>query len=255
MIPYLSAEHPIRFAHRGSRILWPENTMIAFQGAVDLGYRYLETDLHVSRDGKVLVFHDDTLQRLTDGAGKVWEQDWEELRKLDTGFRFGPGTGYPWRGRGLGIPLLEELAGAFPEAYLNLDLKQDGIEEAVAAEVARLGIGERIMIGSFRDARISRFRVLTSGTVATSAGPRELARAVAASRVGRAAAGAADALQVPGRLATPRLIAAAHRAGKHLHAWTINDTTTMNRLLDWGVDGIMSDRPDLLNEVMRTRGG
>jgi glycerophosphoryl diester phosphodiesterase len=255
MIPYLSAEHPIRFAHRGSRILWPENTMTAFQGAIDLGYRYLETDLHVSRDGKVIVFHDDTLERLTPGTGRVWDLDWEDLKHLDTGHHFDPGSGYPWRGQGLRIPLLEELASAFPTAHLNLDLKQDGIEAAVAAEIARLGIGDRVMIGSFHDVRIRRFRTITSGAVATSAGPREIARAVAGARVGRAALGPADALQVPGRLATRRLIAAAHRGGKQVHAWTINDVPTMHRLLDWGVDGIMSDRPDLLNDVMRQRAG
>ena len=251
MKPYLSHEHPIRFAHRGSRILWPENTMAAFQGAVDRGYRYLETDLHVSRDGRVMVFHDDDLARLTDGRGKVWERDWDELRALDPGYRFAPRDGFPWRGKGLQIPLLEEVVAAFPGVCLNLDLKQDGIEEVVAGLISRLGITDSVLIGSFRDERIRRFRVATGGKVATSAGPRELMRAVAATRMGRPVLGEADALQVPGRIATRRLVAAAHRADKQVHAWTINEESAMRLLLDRGVDGIMSDRIDVLDAVIR----
>lgn len=252
--PYLTAEHPIRFAHRGSRLLWPENTMAAFQGAIDLGYRYLETDLHVSRDGRVVVFHDDTLERLTDGRGALAGRDWSELSTLDPGFRFDPASGFPWRGRGLRIPLLEEVVASFPGVHLNLDLKQDGIESVVAAEIERLGIRDRVLIGSFHDRRIRRFRSVSGGRVATSAGPGEVARALAASRLGRAVAVPADALQVPGRLATRRLITAAHRGGVQVHAWTINDPADMRRLLDLGVDGIMSDRPDLLDRVVREVG-
>ena len=98
MKPYLLHEHPLRFAHRGSRVLWPQNTMTAFQGAVDLGYCYLETDLHVSRDGRVVVFHDDGLEHLTDGAGKVWDHDWSYLRTLDAAHHFDPEHGHPRRG-------------------------------------------------------------------------------------------------------------------------------------------------------------
>ena len=250
MKPYLTLEYPLRFAHRGSCLLWPENTMTAFQGAVDLGYRYLESDLHVSRDGKVVMFHDDTLERLTDGSGRFWDRDWDELRRLDAGHRFEPGSGYPWRGRGLRMPLLEEAVTAFPGIAFNLDLKQPGIEAAVAAEIRRLGVEDLVMIGSFHDVRIRRFRDIAAGSVATSAGPGELGRAVAAARVGRPALGPADALQVPGRLATRRLIEAAHRAGKQVHAWTINEPEAMRRLLTRGVDGIMSDRPDLLRDVV-----
>ena len=103
MKAYLSHEHPIRLAHRGSRVLWPENTMVAFQGAVDLGYRYLESDVHVTGDGVVVLFHDGDLRRLTDGRGKVWEHTWEELSRLDAAYRFDPEGGYPRRGTGIRI--------------------------------------------------------------------------------------------------------------------------------------------------------
>ena len=258
MRPYLSHEHPIRFAHRGSRVLWPENTMVAFQGTADLGYRYIETDVHVSRDGRVVVFHDDRLERLTDGTGKVWDRDWDDLRSLDAAHRFDPDRGFPLRGTGVGIPLLEEALAAFPDCLFNLDLKQAGIEEAVAAEAARLDAEERVLVGAFRDRRVRRFRRASGGRVATAAGPAEVLAAMAAARRQRPASGPADAYQVPpsaGGIAVvgPRFVEAAHAGGKQVHVWTINDPAEMHRLLDLGVDGIVTDRPDVLNAVLEER--
>ena len=256
--PYLTREHPLRLAHRGSRVLWPENTMTAFQGAVDLGYAYIETDVHVTRDGRVVVFHDDRLERLTDGTGRVWEWRWEDLRRLDAAHHFDPDGGYPSRGRAIGIPLFEEALSTFPGVHFNIDLKQRDIEQAVADEVARFGAGDRVLIGSFHGVRIKRFREITGGAVATSAGPIEVAGALAAARLGRPVPGKADALQVPERqgpvrVATERFIAAAHRANKQVHVWTVNESAAMHRLLDRGVDGIVTDRPDLLDEVVAER--
>lgn len=250
MKPYLTHEHPIRFAHRGSRVLWPENTMVAFQGAVDLGYRYIETDLHVSRDGKVVIFHDDSLERLTNGVGRFWDHDWATLRDLDAAHRFDAVHGFPRRGTGVGMPLLEEAVRAFPAVQFNLDLKQPGIEAAVAAEVRRLGIEDRVLIGSFYDLRVRRVRAVSGKRVATAAGPGEVVRALGAARLGRPVIGAFDALQIPERSATRRLVAASHRGDKQVHVWTVNDPASMRRLLDLGVDGIVTDRPDLLNEVL-----
>lgn len=259
MRAYLSHEHPIRLAHRGSRVLWPQNTMVAFQGAIDLGCRYLETDLHVTADGKVVVFHDDHLEDLTDGSGKVWDGEWARLAALDAAYWFDPDHDYPLRGTGVGIPLFADVAAIFPDALWNLDLKQRGIEQMVADEIARLGLEERALIGSFHDSRIRRFRRVTGGRVATSAGPRETAAALAAGRVGRVPGGPADAFQIPEgvgplKVAGRRFVDAAHRAGKQVHVWTVNDPADMNRLLDLGVDGIVTDRPDLLNDVLHARG-
>jgi glycerophosphoryl diester phosphodiesterase len=250
MKAYLTHEHPIRFAHRGSRILWPENTVVAFQGAVDIGYRYLETDVHVSRDGKVVMFHDDGLERLTDGRGRVWDHDWAYLRTLDAGYHFDPDGGHPRRGQGIGIPLLEEVLGIFPEACLNIDLKQERIARAVAGEIGRLGAENRVLIGSFHNRRIRHFRRATDGRVATSAGPSEVTRAMAAAMARRQVGGEADAFQVPPVVATKRFVAAAHAVGKQVHVWTVNDSAEMRRLLGRGVDGIVTDRPDVLNEVV-----
>lgn len=258
MRPFLSHEHPIRMAHRGSRVLWPQNTMVAFQGAADLGFRYLETDVHISADGVVILFHDDHLEDLTDGAGKVWDHDWNHLSRLDAAYWFDPERGFPRRGTGVGIPRLADVVESFPDALLNLDLKQPGIEEVVAAEVRRLGLEDRVLIGSFHDARIRRFRQVTGGRVATSAGPGETARALAAAVAGAAPGGAADAYQVPLRagpirVAGRRFVEAAHRSGKQVHVWAVDDPAEMHRLLDLGVDGIITDRPDLLTRVLEER--
>ena len=253
-VPYLAHEHPVRLAHRGSRVLWPENTMVAFQGAVDLGYRYIETDVHVTRDGRVVVFHDDTLERLTEAAGRFVDRDWDDVRSLDAAYHFGAEQGYPLRGSGIGMPLLEEAVTTFPDRMFNIDLKQAGIAGVVAAEVRRLGLEERVMIGSFHDRRIRAFRRAAPG-VATSAGPAEVARALA--RRPQRGIGA-DAFQVPERgagmrLVTERFIRRAHAAGKQVHVWTVNEADDMRRLLDLGVDGIVTDRPDLLNDVLGIR--
>ena len=259
MRPYLTQEHPLRFAHRGSRILWPENTMLAFQGAVGLGYRYIETDVHVTRDGVVVVFHDEHLDRLTNGTGRVADWSWDELRLLDAAYSFAPERGYPERGRGHGVPRLEEALAAFPGVMFNIDLKQPRIEEVVAAFLRDRGFEDRVLIASFFDIRIRRFRRLSRGAVATAAGPAEAAAAMLAARAGRRLQVAADALQLPsrrgGRVVDRRLLTAAHAAGKQVHVWTVNDPEEMSRLLALGVDGIVTDRPDLLNDVLEARSG
>jgi glycerophosphoryl diester phosphodiesterase len=237
-------------------VLWPQNTMTAFQGAVGLGYRYLETDVHVSADCRVVIFHDDRLDNLTNGSGPVWERSWDELRLLDAAHHFDPERSFPLRGRGLGIPLLEEALGAFPDCMFNIDLKQEGIEDVLAELITRLRAEDRILVGSFHDRRIRRFRAATGGRVATSAGPRELAAVVMGSRFRRRLDGPADAYQVPDWLARRAgrvWIAASHDAGKQVHAWTVNDGAEMHHLLDLGVDGIVTDRPDLLNGVLAER--
>lgn len=260
MRPYLSHEHPLRFGHRGSNLLHPQNTMPAFEWALGRGLRYLETDVHATRDGRVVAFHDDRLDDITDGRGRVWERDWDDLRSLDAAYHFDPGHGYPLRGAGVRIPLLEEVLAAFPHCLLNLDLKQEGMENLLAAELTRLDAEDRVLVGSFHDRRLRRFRRASQGRVATSAGPAEVVAAMTAARLGRPLGGAADAYQVPERsgplrVAGRRFVEAAHAAGKQVHVWVVNDPADMSRLLDLGVDGIVTDRADLLVEVLAERGG
>ncbi len=256
---YFDLEHPIRFAHRGSRILWPENTWHAFDHAVeDYGYHYVETDVQMTEDGVVVVFHDDTLERCTNGVGRVAEWLWEDLRHLDAAYSFTvDGESFPLRGKGIGVSRLDDTLDRYQDLCLNIDLKADGSEWAVAEVIKRMGREDTVLIGSFSDRRIAKFRRITKGRVATSAGPRDSIAMYAASRIGRGLPARGDAYQLPyktkGVVADKRLIDAVHGSGKQIHLWTVNERHEMQKFLDLGVDGIITDRPDILNEVMEER--
>ncbi len=255
MSDFFSVEHPIRFAHRGSRVLWPENTMYAFSKAVeDLHYHYLEIDVRLTSDHIPVVFHDTKLDRTTSGTGKVAEHTLAEIKALDAAHHFDPENDYPLRGTGVGISTLEELYGTWPDVRLNIDLKDPAEEWAVAEVIRAFDAEHRTLIGSFNDRRIARFRRITRGRVAVSAGPTASASMYIASRTGRTIHRKVQAYQLPfdyrGTRIDDKLIGAVHRAGAHIHLWTVNDPDDMRRFIDMGVDGIVTDRPDLLNEVM-----
>ena len=253
---FLEREHPIRFAHRGSRELWPENTWFAFDRAVeDHGYAYVETDVQVTKDGVVVVFHDDTLERTTNGVGRVGEWLWEDIANLDAAYYFSPdGDSVPLRGTGVRVSRLDETFARYPDVNFNIDLKARGSEWPVAEVIARTDRHDSVLIGSFSDRRIARFRRITKGRVATSAGPSNAMAMYAASRLGRTVHRPPDAYQLPYRIrggsVDEKLVEAVHAAGAHLHLWTVNDPDDMGRFLEMGVDGIVTDRPDLLNDVL-----
>jgi len=257
--PYLAHERPIRLAHRGSRLLWPENTWCAFDGAIEgLGYTYVETDIRVTRDGVVVVFHDETLERTTNGVGRVSDWDWEDLRHLDAGYRFSPDdANYPRRGTGVVISRLDDTFDRYPDVCFNIDLKAPGSEWAVAEVIARTAATDRVLVGSFNDRRIARLRRITKGSVATAAGPSASVAMYAASRLGRTIRRNVDAYQLPmkirGGAVDRKLVDAVHESGAQLHVWTVNESEPMSELLDLGVDGIVTDRPDILNDVLEAR--
>ena len=259
--PFLQGPRPLAFAHRGGSLLWPENTMLAFRGAVEMGCRYLETDLHATRDGALVLIHDDTLERTTDGSGPVWEHTLADLKRFDAGYHFSPegGCTYPYRGQGVTVPTLEEVVEAFPEVRLNVEIKQEQppAVAAVADFIEKRGLHDRLLVASFRDRVVREFRSASGGAVATSAAQGEARRFWLASRLRleRLLRVPYDALQVPVRYGSRtvldrRLVRAAHRRGLQVHVWTVDEPEEMRRLLSLGVDGLMSDRPDLLLEVV-----
>lgn len=259
LTPYLSREHPVRLAHRGSRVLWPENTHHAFDGAVDLGYLYIETDIRVTSDGVVVIFHDETLERTTNGVGKVSDWTWDALSALDAAYNFSPdGESFPLRGTGIGISRLDDTLAAYPDVNFNIDLKAKGSEWLVAEVVVRMKRHDTVLIGGFVDARIARFRRITKGAVATSAGPTAAMAMYTASRVGRSVSRKADAYQLPSSMRgvslDGKLVDAVHAAGAQIHVWTVNEEDEMERFLALGVDGIVTDRPDILNDVLEGTG-
>ncbi|MBT8215960.1 MAG: glycerophosphodiester phosphodiesterase [Acidimicrobiia bacterium] len=232
--------------------------MEAFQAAVDLGYSYLETDLHRTRDGVLVTFHDDTLDRTTNQSGPVADRTWEELSACDAAHNFSPHEDYPRRGRGVRVPSLEEVFDAFPDIRLVLDLKQSGFEQDLADFLRRRGLEDQAIVGSFSDRRLRRFRAASGGRVATSSGPSETVALYLASRLGRPLPTRADALQIPEefafvKLSDRKLIEAAEAAGRQVHVWTVNDPDHMAQLLDVGVHALITDRPDILKSLLTER--
>jgi glycerophosphoryl diester phosphodiesterase len=259
--PFLDQPPPVAVAHRGGAGEAPENTLEAFGAAVALGYRHLETDAHVTRDGVVVAFHDPCLDDVTDRRGAIADLSIAEVEAADAGAVFSPdgGRSFPFRGRGVRIPRLEALLTRWPHARVNIDPKDDACVEPVVALIDRLEAWERVCLGAFSDRRLRRVRALSRGRACTSMGPRAVAVARAASLSGRMPRLGADCIQVPissGRIpvVTAGFVRAAHRARLHVHVWTVNEPATMHGLLDLGVDGIMTDRPRVLRDVLADRG-
>ncbi|HSJ27541.1 MAG TPA: glycerophosphodiester phosphodiesterase [Acidimicrobiia bacterium] len=249
---------PFGIAHRGSRILWPENTMVAFDGAVRLGFRWVETDLHLTSDGVLVCLHDATLDRTTDRTGPVSAVPFGELERIDAGHRHAPHEDFPFRNSGARIPTLEELVVSYPDLRVVVDLKRDGMAEPLWRLVERLGLHDRLVVGSFSDRRLSEFRRVSRGSVATSTGPMRSVAALAGAVAGRAPK-LADAVQFPVsvgpiRPLTRRTVASFRRRGYQAHVWTVNAPAAMHRFYDLGVDAVITDRPDLLRDVLQARG-
>lgn len=245
--PYLDHDGPIAFAHRGGGLEAPENSLAAFARAIDLGYRYIETDVQVTADGRLIVFHDPVLDNLTDGQGRVGGLPWSTVSQARVGGR------EP-------IPLLDQVLETWPHLRLNIDPKSDAAAVALADALRRHGALDRVCVGSFSGARLARLRRTLGDALCTSAGPWEVAQVWAAGYgLPLPAPVGPHALQVPVRhkgltVVTPGLIRAAHAGGLCVHVWTVDDAAEMDRLLDMGVDGIITDRPTLLREVMTRRG-
>ena len=220
--------------------------MPAFEGAVALGSRYLETDAHVTSDGVCLAFHDDHLDRVTDRTGTIAELPYRLVREARVDGR------EP-------IPLLEDLIASFPDTRVNIDPKHDAAVEAVAAVIRRTGSTGRVCLGSFSDDRLARLRAMLGPGLCTSLGPRGVARLRAGSFGLPIGDLAGACVQVPHRvkgvrLVDDRFVSRAHAAGLQVHVWTIDDENEINELLDRGVDGIMTDQPSVLKAVLESRG-
>jgi len=245
--PYLDHVGPIAMAHRGGAKhpdnIGYENSLHAFQNAVDLGYTYLETDLHATSDGVVIAFHDDKLDRVTDRTGVVAELPWSEVSKAKI-------NGHE------PIPRLDELLEHFPDVRFNLDIKAEGGLEPAARVLKAANAVERVCVSSFSQSRVRRIRKLLGPRLCTGYGEFEI---VLIRFLPFAVPSAGACLQIPQaygplRVLTPGLIRRAHARGKQVHVWTVDDPAEMRRLLDAGVDGIITDRTDLLRDVLRERG-
>ena len=260
----VAGEWPVNLAHRGASTLAPENTLEAFRIAVEAGAGGLELDVHMTRDGRAVVIHDPTVDRTTSGKGAVSEMTIDELRGLDAGYDFSPDGGRtrPYRGRGVRVPTLEEVLEEFPGVAVNIDIKAayPGVEAAVLQVLRETDAWDRALVVSTPYATVKRFRKISGGRISTGASRWEIGVFYFLSRLRleRLLSPSYDALQVPLRhrgipLVTPRFVRAAHARGVRVDVWTINRADEMQRLLDLGVDVIMTDRPETLAEVLRER--
>ncbi|MGC5166325.1 glycerophosphodiester phosphodiesterase [Luteimicrobium sp. DT211] len=248
--PYLDAPF-VALAHRGFSLHGLENSLRAFEAARDLGYRYVETDAHGTSDGVAVALHDATLDRTTDATGVVAALPWAVVARARIG-GVEP------------VPRLDDLLGSWPDLRVNIDVKGDSAVRPVAEAIERTSAHDRVCVTSFSVARRRATVARLSRPVATSAGQGEVLRFLLGVR-GRSrgavmrALREVDCLQVPVtqgpvRVVSARNLAAAHRVGRQVHVWTIDDPAEMRRLLDLGVDGIVTNRADLLRDVLAERG-
>ncbi len=243
--PYLDHPGTAAIAHRGGTDHGPENSMASFSAAVALGYRYLETDVHLSKDGQLIAFHDDLLDRVTDRQGAISDLPWSEIKSARLS-------------NGEAPPLFTDLLEAFPDTRINIDPKSDAAADALIAALPGWSAYDRLCVGSFSGARLNRLRVACGPALCTSMGPAQVLALRLASLALPIPAIRANCAQVPPRshglpVVDRLFVNAAHRWGLKVHVWTINDRDEMNRLIDIGVDGLMTDETKMLRDVLTER--
>ncbi|MED4016634.1 glycerophosphodiester phosphodiesterase [Sutcliffiella cohnii] len=267
--PFFTNDRPLVIAHQGGEHLAPSNTIEAFANAVQLGVDVLETDIHITKDGHLVAIHDSTVDRTTDGLGFVEDFTLEELQQLDAGFYFQDLSGeYSFRDQGVYIPTLDELFGLFPDIRWEIEIKDDNPPERIDEIITKLweliqkyGLQDRVLVASFDHNIIKAFQKETDGEVAVAGGRSEIKRFVILHKLfaRNLFFSSVDAFQIPTEnsglnLTKERLIKDAGHVGVELHYWTINDKQEMRMLLERGASGIITDRPDLLLEVLEEMG-
>jgi glycerophosphoryl diester phosphodiesterase len=259
---FFSLPRPRAFGHRGAGGSYPENTIPSFQAALDAGVAYLETDLHMTRDGELVVSHDDHLERTCGLAAPIREMTYREVAAADAGFGCSPnGTDFPFRGLGIRVPRLSEVLSTFRHARFNIDIKpnQAGIVERALEVIKAARMQRMVLLASEHQERLDEIRALAPA-IPTSFGYQEVAGFLSAmAAANREYRAPGEALQIPPeyyswKLATAQTVEVASNFGVEVHVWTINDEAEMRAMLEVGIHGIMSDFPGLLVRVIRENG-
>ncbi len=260
--PYYADRPPVMvIAHQGGDDLWPGNTLFAFQNAADLGVDVLEMDLHITKDNALVLIHDETVDRTTNGSGSVEAMTLAEIKALDAGYDWSPDDSatYPYRGQGITIPTLEEVFQAFPGYRMTIEIKKTERSMAApfCAQIRQYNMQNRVLVASFHDERMAEFRA-ECPEVATSSARQETTTFVLLSKVflGGLVSPVYYSLQVPEKssgitVMTAQFIRAARARNLKVEPWTINDPAQMRQYIEWGADGIITDRPDLLLEALQ----
>ena len=258
--PYFDDERPLVIAHRGGNGLWPENTLYAFRQAVEMGVDVLEMDVRETADGALVVIHNEKVDMTTDGQGRVEELRLSELQSLDAGHKWtnDDGETYPFREQGIRIPTLAEVLEAFPETRMVIEIKSSSplAESAFCQTVTKYSRENQIVVASFHDSVMETFRK-ECPLFPTASAPEEVRSFLMWDLVylGKLFHPKAELFGVPESLGsleivTPRFVSQAHRLNTRVQVWTVNDVEEMKRLLDMGVDGIMTDYPDRLMNLL-----
>lgn len=260
--PYYTADsnRPLVIAHQGGDGLWPGNTMFAFQNAADLGADVLEMDLHITSDGILVLMHDETVDRTTDGTGEIEAMTLDELKQLDAGYDWSPdeGASFPFRGQGITVPTLEEVFAAFPEYRMTIEIKKTNASMAkpFCETIRAYNMQDKVLVASFHDERLKEFRA-ECPEVATSSAKNETTIFVLLTKAfsGGFYSPKFYSLQVPEEsggitVMTASFVRAAHARNLAVEPWTINDEETMRKFIEWGVDGLITDRPDIMLNVL-----
>jgi len=250
-------------AHQGGDGVWPGDTMYAFEKAVEIGADVLEMDAHITKDGRIVLMHDEKVDRTTDGTGLIEEMTLDELKQLDAAYKWSNDGGqtYPYRGQGIQVPTLDELFEKFPHMRYVIEIKltQNSIDKPLCDLIRQYDMQDRVLIASFHDEAMQNFRA-TCPEVATSASRGEVTRYVL---LGKAFLwgfyipkfqtvqppwNPEDSLNIP--IMTKRFIWESHAKNIHVEPWTVDDPELMKQYIEWGVDGIITDRPDLMMEIL-----
>jgi glycerophosphoryl diester phosphodiesterase len=258
---YQANSIPLIIAHRGGAGLWPENTVFALQEAAKLGVDLSEVDIRMTRDGVLVAIHDESIDRTTNAKGLVQELTLAEIKRLDAGYRWtnDGGRTFPFRGQAITIPTLNEIFSAFPTQVISLEIKQTDppIAAALRETVNRYGKMQHILVSAFNARTMQVFRRLCP-KIASAASDSEIQRFSRLSQIylDRVFSIKASAFEIPFDKVTPYFIKAAHKKNKRVDVWTVNEIEDMERLLVWGVDGIITDFPDrLLNLIKKNKKG
>lgn len=260
---YLNAPRPLVIAHQGGDGLWPGDTLYAFEHAVDLGVDVLEMDAHITKDSQIVLMHDEKVDRTTDGTGLIEDMTLAQLRELDAAYQWSSDGGqtFPFRGQGIQVPTLEELFQKFPQMRYVIEIKltRNPIGQPLCDLIRKYNMQDRVMVASFHDDAMSAFRQACP-EVATSAAKTEVTSFVLLGRIFLSGllSPKFESLQVPYETSesygipvmTERFIREAHARNVKVEPWTVNDPDLMKQYIAWGVDGLITDRPDLMLEVL-----
>ncbi len=253
-------KYPLVIAHQGGDGLWPGDTMFAFQNAANLGVDVLEMDVHITKDGVLVLMHDEAVDRTTDGTGEIESMTLAEIKQLDAGYDWTPdeGSTFPFRGQGVTVPTMEEVFQAFADKRMTIEIKKTNASmiKPFCGLIRKYDMQDKVLVASFYDDKLKEFRI-ECPEVATSSAKNETTIFVLSSKAFLAGFNSPKflSLQVPEEsggitVMTEAFVKASHSRGLAVEVWTINDADTMQKLINWGVDGIITDRPDIMMEVL-----